>query len=310
MAKSSAAKQRFRDTKKSCVAGSEAEAQAQGMSDAFQKLHLSAALARLAADQDWASPRAGKLWLVGAGPGDPELLTVKALRLLQSADVIVHDRLVSRGILDVARADAERIFVGKTRGNHSLPQDEINALLVAKANAGLQVVRLKGGDPFIFGRGGEEMEAARAAGVAVEIVPGITAALGCAAQAQLPLTHRDHASAVTFVAGQCRDLHAQDWRGLASETRTLVIYMGLNGASDIAGKLIADGLAPDMPVAIIENGTRRTARVLQARLDALADVVQRHGVASPALLVVGRIAALARKDEREAALQSLSLALV
>jgi len=246
---------------------------------------------------------AGSVILVGAGPGDPDLLTVKALKALQRAEVIVHDGLVSRAILALAPAAATRISVAKQRDRHTLDQSEINALLVSLARQGHRVVRLKGGDPFIFGRGGEEVEAVRAAGIAVEVVPGITAATGCAAQALLPLTHRDHASAVTFVAGQRKDLAAQDWRGLAGPGRTLVVYMGLAAAGDIAAKLIAEGLPADHPAAIIENGTRPEARVIPARLDALAQIVAREAVGSPALLVIGDVAALAKaRDGRLAAL--------
>jgi uroporphyrin-III C-methyltransferase len=266
----------------------------------LDRISFNAALTRLETDVT-SVPRdaPGKIIIVGAGPGDPDLLTVKAVRVLQSADVVVYDKLVGRGILELARAEAEMIFVGKTRGNHSVPQEEICALLVRKAQAGFCVVRLKGGDPFVFGRGGEELEAARAANVAVEIVPGITAALGCAAQAQIPLTHRDHASAVTFVAGQCRDLAAQDWRGLTGAGRTLVIYMGLNGAGDIALKLRNDGLSAQTPVAVIENGTRSNARVVQTTLADLKDAVKRYGFGSPALLVVGDVAAFAQTNVAE-----------
>ncbi len=272
------------------------------MKSHLDHISFDAALTRLVADPRPLAPSgqaSGRLYIVGAGPGDPDLLTVKAVKAIQAADVIVYDKLVGRGILNLARADAELIFVGKTRGNHTVPQDDINALLVHKASAGFVVVRLKGGDPFIFGRGGEELQAARAANIAVEIVPGITAALGCAAQAQIPLTHRDHASAVTFVAGQCRDLSHQNWRGLAGKGRTLVIYMGLNGASDIAAKLLADGLRADTPVAVIENGSRRNARSVQTNLSELADTVQRHGFGSPALLVVGDVVAFAQTHVAE-----------
>jgi uroporphyrin-III C-methyltransferase len=248
---------------------------------------------------------AAKIYIVGAGPGDPDLLTMKAMRVLQAADVVVYDKLVGRAILDYARADADLIFVGKTRSNHSVPQEEICSLLVSKAQDGHSVVRLKGGDPFIFGRGGEELQAARAAHIEVEIIPGITAALGCAAQAQIPLTHRDHASAVTFVAGQCRDLATQDWRGLTGQGRTLVIYMGLNGASDIAAKLISDGLATDTPVAVIENGTRRNVRVLQTTLADLTETVQRHGFSSPSLLIIGDVATFAQTNVTETYIQDL-----
>lgn len=233
------------------------------------------------------------VFLVGAGPGDPELLTLRAARLIAQAEVIVHDGLVSADILAMASADAERISVAKQRSHHSMPQDRINALLVELAMAGRPVVRLKGGDPFVFGRGGEEMEACRAAGVPVEIVPGISAAIGCAAQAQLPLTHRNAASAVTFVAGQCKGLTDQDWSGLAGAGRTLVIYMGVATASDIADKLIADGISPAIPVAVLENGTRDNMRTLRSLLADLGGMVEREKVKSPALIVVGEVAAYA-----------------
>jgi uroporphyrin-III C-methyltransferase len=233
------------------------------------------------------------VYLVGAGPGDPELLTLRAARLIARADVIVHDGLVSDEILAMASPDADLISVAKQRSRHSVPQDGINALLVELALAGRCVVRLKGGDPFIFGRGGEEMEACREAGVPVEIVPGISAAIGSAAQAQLPLTHRDAASAVTFVAGQCKGLTDQDWSGLAGKGRTLVIYMGVATAADIADKLIADGVSPGIPVAVLENGTRAEMRTLRTLLADLGDMVAREKVKSPALIVVGEVAAYA-----------------
>jgi len=231
--------------------------------------------------------------LVGAGPGDPELLTLRAARLIGEAEVIVHDGLVSAEILALASPQAELISVAKQRSRHSVPQDGINALLVETALAGRRVVRLKGGDPFIFGRGGEEMEACRAAGVPVEIVPGISAAVGCAAQAQLPLTHRAAASAVSFVAGQCKGLTDQDWSGLAGAGRTLVIYMGVATAADIADKLIADGVSPAIPVAVLENGTRADMRTLRTLLADLGEMVAREKVKSPALIVVGEVAAYA-----------------
>lgn len=241
-------------------------------------------------------PASGTLWIVGAGPGDPDLLTIKALRVIERAEVLVYDKLVAQSIVNLAPADAVRIFVGKTRGHHSLPQEDINSLLVQQALAGRQVVRLKGGDPFIFGRGGEELAAARAAGVTVEIIPGITAALGCAAQTHIPLTHRDHASCVTFVTGQCRDLGDQNWCGLAGPRRTLVVYMGLNGAEAITTKLISEGLATSTPVAVIENGTRSNARYFTATLATLAPLVAHQNILSPALLIIGDVAALAKES--------------
>ena len=233
------------------------------------------------------------VFLVGAGPGDPDLLTLRAARLIARADIVVHDGLVSDEILALASPRAELVSVAKQRSRHSMPQKGINDLLVELALAGRSVVRLKGGDPFIFGRGGEEMEACRAAGVPVEIVPGISAAIGSSAQAQLPLTHRDAASAVTFVAGQCKGLTDQDWSGLAGKGRTLVIYMGVATAADIADKLMADGVSPGIPVAVLENGTRADMRTLRTLLADLGDMVAREKVKSPALIVVGEVAAYA-----------------
>ncbi|AXK43654.1 uroporphyrinogen-III C-methyltransferase [Erythrobacter aureus] len=235
--------------------------------------------------------KSGTIYLVGAGPGVPDLLTIRAARLIERARVIVHDGLVHPAILKLARADAELISVAKRRSNHTLPQEEISDLLVRIAQSGEDVVRLKGGDPFIFGRGGEEAEVARAAGVAVEVVPGISAANGAAAAAQIALTHRDASSIVSFVAGQCKGLKDQDWAGLAGKGRTLVIYMGVKTAPQIADKLMEDGLAPDMPVAVIENGTRPEMRVLRGLLAGLPNLVEREEVVSPALIVIGEVTA-------------------
>ena len=243
----------------------------------------------------------GKIWLVGAGPGDADLLTLRAARLIAGAELIVHDGLVDPDILLLAPPSARLISVAKARARHTMPQDEINALLVRHARAGRQVVRLKGGDPFIFGRGGEEAEAARAAGIPVEVVPGVSAANGACAAAQIALTHREAASVVSFVAGQCKGLAEQDWAGLAGKGRTLVIYMGVATAGQIAEKLMADGLAPDMPVAVIENGARANMRVLRGLLAGLPELVEREAVVSPALIVIGDVTA---RDE--AALTSLA----
>ena len=245
----------------------------------------------------------GTIYLVGAGPGDPDLLTLRAARLLSEARLVVHDGLVPNAILALAPADARLISVAKRRAHHTLAQDEICALLVREALAGNDVVRLKGGDPFVFGRGGEEAEAARAAGVRVEVVPGVSAANGAAAAAQVPLTHRDHASIVSFVAGQCKGLADQDWSGLAGQGRTLVIYMGIKTAPQIAEKLMADGLAPDLPVAVIERATLPGMRVLRGPLAALPDLVARERVASPALIIVGEVA----RGRQEAILASMAL---
>ena len=233
----------------------------------------------------------GKVWLVGAGPGDPDLLTLRAARLIMRAKLIVHDGLVDPAILALAQPSARLISVAKRRSRHTMPQEEINALLVREALAGTEVVRLKGGDPFIFGRGGEEAEACHAAGVEVEVVPGISAAIGAAAAAQMPLTHRRSASIVSFVAGQCKGLSEQNWAGLAGQGRTLVIYMGLATAEAIADKLIEDGLAPDMPVAVVENATRPQMRVLRGPLAGLPDLVLREKVKSPAIIVIGEVTA-------------------
>ena len=240
----------------------------------------------------------GRVILVGAGPGDPGLLTVRAVEALKSADVVVHDGLVDPRVLDIAPAHALRISVAKKRSRHTVPQDGINALIVAHVKVGQRVIRLKGGDPFIFGRGGEEVEAVRAAGLPVEVIPGVSAALGCAAQAMLPLTHRDWSSAVSFVAGQCKGLSEQDWSGLAGKGRTLVIYMGVATAADIADKLIADGVAPDMPVAVLEKGTCEGARALRTLLADLGPMVGREDVQSPAIIVVGEVALLADAEDK------------
>jgi uroporphyrin-III C-methyltransferase len=233
----------------------------------------------------------GTVYLVGAGPGDPDLLTLRAARLLMAASLIVHDGLVDPGILAMAKPGARMISVAKRRDRHTLPQEEICGLLVSEALAGNDVVRLKGGDPFIFGRGGEEVEACRAAGVPVEIIPGISAANGAAAAAQIPLTHRDSASIVTFVAGQCKGLTDQNWAGLAGQGRTLVIYMGVKTAPQIAEKLMADGLSPEMPVAVVENAARSAMRVLRGPLAELPELVARERIRSPALIIIGEVTA-------------------
>ncbi len=230
-----------------------------------------------------------RVYLVGAGPGDPELLTLKAARLIAAADVVVHDGLVDDAIMAMVNTAARLISVAKQRSKHSVPQEGINDILVREAQAGHLVVRLKGGDPFIFGRGGEEAEACRDAGIAVEVVPGISAAMGGAAEALLPLTHRDASSAVSFVAGQCKGLTDQNWAGLAGKGRTLVIYMGVATAADITEKLISDGVSPDMPVAVLERVTRKGSRAIRTLLTDLGDMIDREGVASPAIIIVGEV---------------------
>jgi len=246
--------------------------------------------------------QAGKVWLVGAGPGDPDLLTVKALRLLQSADVVVHDRLTPAELLVLARPDARLIDVGKRKSRHTLPQDDINALLVALALQGLKVVRLKGGDPFVFGRGGEELLALREAGVEAEVVPGVTSALAAAAGAGVPLTHRGLAQAVTFVTGHAavKDGEAGepelaepnlDWPVLSRPNHTLVVYMGVTAAGMLAARLIAAGRDASTPVLIVENASRADERRVLTRLAELPKAAA--GLDGPALLVIGEVAALA-----------------
>ena len=247
----------------------------------------------------------GTVYLVGAGPGDPDLLTLRAARLLERARLVVHDGLIDPAVLALASTDAELVSVAKSRARHTLAQEEINALLVREALAGRDVVRLKGGDPFVFGRGGEEAEACRAAGVPVEVVPGISAANGAAAAAQIALTHRDAASVVSFVAGQCKGLSEQDWAGLAGKGRTLVIFMGVKTAPMIAEKLMADGLTPEVPVAVIENATRDDMRVLRSSLAGLPALVAREKVKSPAVIVIGEVAAEPEHELCALALEAL-----
>ena len=249
--------------------------------------------------------RAGAVWLVGAGPGDPDLLTVKALKVLQIADVVVHDGLVSDEILELAPAGARRISVAKRKSRHSYSQDEINRMLTAFALDGLTVVRLKGGDPFIFGRGGEELEACRAAGVACEIVPGVTAALAASASAGAPLTHRGSAQAVTFVTGHASagaepDL---DWVSLARANQTVVIYMGLSQAAPIAERLLAAGRAGSTPALIVENASRPDERRVVTTLSGLAEAAATLG--GPALLMVGEAMALAQAGEGRDVLEAV-----
>ncbi|MBC7522064.1 MAG: uroporphyrinogen-III C-methyltransferase [Sandarakinorhabdus sp.] len=236
--------------------------------------------------------KSGRVILVGAGPGAADLLTVRAVRALAIADVVVHDGLVGDDIMAMLPPSARLVSVAKRRDRHTMQQHAIGELLVAEARAGHVVVRLKGGDPFIFGRGGEEVSACVAGGVPVEVIPGISSAMGGAAAAFMPLTHRDHASIVSFVAGECRGLADQNWTGLAGKGRTLVIYMGVSGADRIAEKLIADGLSPDTPIAILERATHPDMRVLRSLLADLGGTVARETVISPALIIVGDVATL------------------
>jgi len=241
-----------------------------------------------------ADAREGIVHLVGAGPGDPELLTLKAARLLAAADVCVYDHLVGPAVLALVRPGAERIYVGKERSNHTLPQQDINALIVALAKQGRRVVRLKGGDPFVFGRGGEEAQALAAAGVAFDIVPGVTAACGIAAATRIPLTHRDHAHALTFVTGHLRDGTMNlDWPSLARPGQTVVVYMGLAGLPELARQLVAHGLPPSTPAAVVQHGTLPTQRVVRGTLSTLPDRVVAAGLTPPTLVIVGEVVSLA-----------------
>ena len=230
---------------------------------------------------------------VGVGPGDPELLTLKALRALQDADVILYDRLVPRGVLDMARRDAAQICVGKAAGSIGSTQEAINALLIEHALLGKRVVRLKGGDPFIFGRGGEELEALLEARISFSVIPGVTAAAGCAAYAGIPLTHRDHAHSVTFVTAHAdKDGREPDWRALAKPGITAVFYMGLSRVEHIAAELVAHGAAAALPAAIVAQGTLEDQRVIVGTLATIAAATAAANVQSPALLVVGEVVSL------------------
>jgi uroporphyrin-III C-methyltransferase/precorrin-2 dehydrogenase/sirohydrochlorin ferrochelatase len=241
------------------------------------------------------TPAAGTVTLVGAGPGDAGLLTLNALRAMNEADVILHDRLVSAEVLALARRDATRIEVGKSARGHSTRQDDIHALMLEHARAGKRVVRLKGGDPFVFGRGGEELQVLKAHGIAFEVVPGITAALACAAYAGIPLTHRDHAQAVRLVTAHCKDsMDTLDWQALAQERQTLAVYMGVAGLEQFRDRLIAHGRAATTPFAIVENGSRRDQRVVTGLLADLPETARLFEVRSPALLILGEVTSLAQ----------------
>lgn len=268
--------------------------------DAFLAGREAEAEAIITADLDAAGADAhltrGEVWLVGAGPGDPDLLTFKALRLMQHADVVLYDRLIGPGIVDLMRRDAKRIYVGKAPGQHALHQHEITDLMIRLAKEGKRVLRLKGGDPFIFGRGGEEIEGLAAEGIPVQVVPGITAAAGCGACAGIPLTHRDHAQSVVFVtahgAGGVLD---HDWTALARPDQTVVIYMGLSSLGEVAAAALAQGVRPDLPVAVIDNGSRSNQRVVTAPLSRIEEKADAARLKGPALIVMGDVVSLRGK---------------
>ena len=257
---------------------------------------LQIAVAALEAKLEQREDSSGFVSLVGAGPGDPELLTLRALRVMQAASVVLYDHLVSPALVDLTRRDAERIYVGKEQDNHVLPQAEINALMVRLAREGRRVVRLKGGDPFIFGRGGEEIDALLEHGIAFEVVPGITAAAGAASYAGIPLTHRDYAQSCVFVTGHLKNGSAQlDWQALARPNQTVVVYMGLGGMAQICRGLVEHGMPGSMPAAVVEKATLPEQRVVEGTLLTLAEMVKAQQVGPPAILIVGEVVRLRAK---------------
>ncbi len=238
-------------------------------------------------------PGTGRVYLVGAGPGDPELLTLRAVRLLQQAQVIVYDHLVSSAVLDFVSPTAERIYAGKRRNEHTMRQEQINALLVKLAQEGKQVVRLKGGDPFMFGRGGEELQALAAHGVAFEVVPGVTAAAGVSSYAGIPLTHRDYAQSCLFVTGHLKDGSADlDWPSLVRLRQTVVIYMGLGGLSEICSQMMAHGALPTLPIAVVQDGTITSQKVVTGTLADMPERVAQARLKSPCLTIIGEVVKL------------------
>jgi len=253
------------------------------------------------------TPGNGQVSLVGAGPGDPELLTLRAARRIADADALVYDNLVSKDILDLARTDAMRIYVGKKAGNHALPQEDINRLLIKLAGQGLKVVRLKGGDPLIFGRGGEERDDILSAGISCEVVPGITAASGMAASTGIPLTHRDHAQTVTFTTGHLRDGTVNlDWPALARPNQTVVIYMGLGALEIICQQLIEHGMPPDTPAAVVHAATTPRQRIVTSPLNTLSETTRAAGLRTPSLIVVGSVVSIYQQAETTTSAEACS----
>ena len=238
----------------------------------------------------------GEVYLVGGGPGDPDLLTFRALRLMQQVEVVLYDRLVSEEIVDLCRKDADRIYVGKREDQHALDQSEINKLLVKYAREGKRVMRLKGGDPFIFGRGGEEIETLMEQGISFQVVPGITAASGCASYAGIPLTHRDHAQSCTFITGHMKDGKLDlNWEGLVKAGQTIAVYMGIKGVDVLCAELIKHGMAPDTPAAIIRQGTRPTQRTWVSELAKLPKLVATEDIKPPSMMIIGSVVSLQSK---------------
>ena len=274
-----------------------------GLKPVAAKARMEELLEAARLDQDMEP--AGEVYLVGSGPGDPDLLTFRALRLMQQADVVLHDRLVPDGILELVRRDADRIYVGKKQGDHSMKQEEISRTLVTLAKQGKRVLRLKGGDPFVFGRGGEEIEMLSAEGISFQVVPGISAANGCAAYAGIPLTHRDHAQACVFVTGHAKDGHLDlNWKALVQPNQTVVVYMGLISLPQVMRELIANGADPKTLVAVVDKGTRLDQQVITGEIGTIVEDVANAKIGGPAIVIIGSVVSLRDRlewfaDERD-----------